>query len=44
MRYLHFAPRPEDAALVAKAFTLDGQDGMAPSAFGEWKPELFGGQ
>ncbi|HEU4973973.1 MAG TPA: tyrosine-type recombinase/integrase [Baekduia sp.] len=24
MRYLHFAPRPEDAALVAKAFRVDG--------------------
>jgi integrase len=23
MRYLHYAPRPEDAALVARAFALD---------------------
>jgi integrase len=31
MRYLHFAPRPEDAALVAKAFAVDG-----PSEAGLW--------
>ena len=23
MRYLHYAPRPEDARLVAEAFTLE---------------------
>jgi integrase len=26
MRYLHYAPRPEDARLVAEAFALDGGD------------------
>jgi integrase len=28
MRYLHFAPRPEDAALVAKAFRVNGPPAM----------------
>jgi integrase len=43
MRYLHFAPRPEDAALVARAFGMEGRDVLEPSSFGEWKPELFRG-
>lgn len=37
MRYLHFAPRPEDAALVAKAFRL-ANDG---ASFGSWTPALL---
>jgi integrase len=41
MRYLHFAPRPEDAALVARAFRLEqGPAAGASSAFGDWSPEL----
>jgi integrase len=41
MRYLHFAPRPEDAALVARAFRLEeGQAAAASSAFADWSPEL----
>ena len=27
MRYLHYAPHAEDAALVAEAFHVDGLDG-----------------
>lgn len=42
MRYLHFAPRPEDAALVARAFRLrEGQTTVASSAFENWSPELM---
>jgi integrase len=37
MRYLHFAPRPEDAALVAKAFRLATDE----AAFGAWTPALM---
>lgn len=37
MRYLHFAPRPEDAALVAKAFRLTTDE----AAFGAWAPALM---
>jgi integrase len=40
MRHLHFAPRPEDAALVAKAFAIDAGAGE-PSAFGAWSPDLL---
>ncbi len=39
MRYLHFAPRPEDAALVAKAFRLATDE----AAFGAWAPALMDG-
>ncbi len=31
MRYLHYAPRSEDAELVAKAFRLADPDAVAPS-------------
>ena len=37
MRYLHFAPRPEDAALVAKAFRLANDE----ASFGTWTPALL---
>ncbi len=37
MRYLHFAPRPEDAALVAKAFRLTNDE----ASFGRWTPALL---
>jgi integrase len=37
MRYLHFAPRPEDAALVAKAFRLANDE----ASFGTWAPALL---
>jgi integrase len=37
MRYLHFAPRPEDAALVAKAFRLTNDE----ASFGTWTPALL---
>jgi integrase len=36
---LHFAPRPEDAALVAKAFRLATDE----AAFGAWAPALMDG-
>jgi integrase len=32
MRYLHYAPREEDARLVAEAFRVDGVDGVADIA------------
>ncbi|MGA7703482.1 MAG: site-specific integrase [Solirubrobacteraceae bacterium] len=32
MRYLHYAPRDEDARLVAEAFALDGADGISTLA------------
>jgi len=35
MRYLHYAPHPEDAQLVAKAFRVDG----AASSSSEWAPD-----
>ncbi|MGH2856427.1 MAG: tyrosine-type recombinase/integrase [Solirubrobacteraceae bacterium] len=31
MRYLHYAPRAEDAALVAEAFRVEGVPAMAPA-------------
>ena len=31
MRYLHYAPRPDDAALVAEAFRLDDVSEHEPS-------------
>src|SRR3954451_7072854 len=43
MRYLHFAPRPEDAGLVAKAFALDAPTAAAFSAADGWRPDLFRG-
>jgi integrase len=41
MRYLHFAPRPEDAALVARAFRMEGQEGQGRHSFGAWSPVSF---
>jgi hypothetical protein len=32
MRYLHYAPREEDARLVAEAFRVDGVDVAADTA------------
>jgi hypothetical protein len=29
MRYLHYAPRDEDARLVAEAFAVEGADGIS---------------
>jgi integrase len=34
MRYLHYAPRSEDAALVAEAFRLEGAPAPQPDVFG----------
>jgi hypothetical protein len=31
MRYLHYAPRPEDARLVAEAFALDDPAELRPN-------------
>jgi hypothetical protein len=41
MRYLHFAPRPEDAALVARAFRMERQGAADTSSFGAWSPVSF---
>jgi len=32
MKYLHYVPREEDAALVAAAFAIEAPDGQAPTA------------
>ncbi len=32
MRYLHYAPRDEDAALVAEAFRVPGRPGSDPQS------------
>jgi integrase len=38
MRYLHYAPRPEDARLIAAAFEIAPQPFAAPSSPPSWLP------